>query len=453
MPGSPDPAPLSTASRKTPVDRLREWLFPTQPEYSPSVGRRLWLTIVYILRRWLVVDRCTGLAASLTVETLLSMVPITSVVLFFVRVIDPGFGRKFLEKLFSTLVPEGANADRVTEQVIEIGSRANVDQLGVWGLLVVIVLAYWLFSTLESTANQIWRIKRTRHLVVKFPMFYTIASLAPIVVLYSLAQPVMERLSETVLVNPYVPTTLGLIVLNRFMPNTRVSWRAAVIGGVVSATLFELGKFGFGAYVSRISMDTYESVYGTLAVWPVFLVWVYLSWMIVLLGLEVSFVVHHDTSVRKEGYVPALLREEQLPSATPGRTAARLMLAIADQWARRRESSTVDQLNDRFGIGVARTSLTLDLLEQRRMIVTVEGEQGYIPGMPLDQITVSSILGLFAEDLPTRRDDELGRLFSDLDAEAAGRLGDLTLHDLVMRERESEATSVTQPGADEARST
>ena len=448
MPGSPDPAPLSTASRKTPVDRLREWLFPTQPEFSPSTGRRLWLTIVYILRRWLVVDRCTGLAASLTVETLLSMVPITSVVLFFVRVIDPGFGREFLEKLFSTLVPEGANADRVTEQVIEIGSRANVTSWGSGparghrlGLLAVL--------NPESTANKIQERPRHRGEVSHVLHHRSLA----IVVLYSLAQPVMERLSATVLVNPFVPTTLGLIVLNRFMPNTRVSWKAAFLGGVVSATLFELGKFGFGTYVSRISIDTYESVYGTLAVWPVFLVWVYLSWMIVLLGLEVAFVVHHDSSVRKEGYVPALLREEQLPSATPGRTAARLMLAIADQWARRRESSTVDQLNDRFGIGVGRTSLTLDLLEQRRMIVTVEGERGYIPGMPLDQITVSSILGLFTEDLPTRRDDELGRLFSDLDADAAGRMGDLTLHDLVMRERENEAASVTQEGADEARST
>lgn len=429
------------------LDGVRQWLIPQVPEYSPSPARAAWLSVVYVVRRWLVVDRCTGLAASLTVETLLSMVPITSVILFFVRLIDPDFGRDFLEKLAASLVPEATHASQVTETIIEIGARAKIDQLGGWGLLVVIVLAYWLFATLESTTNQIWRVKRTRHLIVKFPMFYTIASLAPIVVLYSVAQPTLSKVTATVLVNPYLTTALAFILLNKFMPNTRVTWRAAISGGVVSAALFELGKVGFGAYVSRISLSTYESVYGTLAVWPVFLVWVYLSWMLLLLGLEVSFVVHHLNSVRREGYVPLQLRDEQLPPAAPGRTAARLMLAIADHWNRRRRPSSIDQLNDRFGLGVGKTALMVDLLEEHGFLLTIEGGRGVVPSQPLDQIRLQAVLDLFPEDLSASRDDELSRIFRALDDDISKRLDTLTLHDLVTRERAHE--DVTRAAVEE----
>jgi len=428
---------------------FREWLAPTLPEYQPSRARGSWLSFVYVLRRWLRIDRCTGLAASLTVETLLSMVPITSVVLFFVRLIDPAFGRKFLQIVAASLVPDTARADEVTDTIIEVGARANVDQLDGWGLLVVIVLAYWLFATLESTVNEIWRVKRRRRMITKFTMFYTLASLAPIVVLYSFAQPLLSKFTETVLVNPYLTTALALIFLNRFMPNTSVSWRAAIVGGLVSASLFELGKFGFGLYVSRVSMSTYESVYGGLAVWPVFLVWVYVSWMLVLLGLEVSFVVHHSKSVLREGFVPAQLRSEQLPPSTPGRTAARIMLAISDHWYKRRAPSNIELLTDRFGLGIGRTVQLVDFLEDAGLLVSVDGQRGYVPAEPLEHISLRRILGLFDGDLPNVRDDELSSMFASADNKTDEYLGDLTLADLVARTRDQQVSSqaaVEAPG-------
>lgn len=419
---------------------MREWLAPTLPEYSPTPARASWLSFVYVIRRWLRIDRCTGLAATLTVETLLSMVPITSVVLFFVRLIDPAFGRKFLEMVAASLVPDTTRADEVTDTIIEVGARANVDQLDGWGLLVVIVLAYWLFATLESTANEVWRVKRRRRMITKFTMFYTLASLAPIVVLYSFAQPLLNKFTETVFVNPYLTTTLALIFLNRFMPNTSVSWRAAFAGGLVSASLFELGKFGFGLYVSRVSMSTYESVYGGLAVWPVFLVWVYMSWMLVLLGLEVSFVVHHARNVMREGFVPPQLRSEQLPPSTPGRTAARIMLAISDHWYKRRAPSDIELLTDRFGLGIGRTVQMVDFLEDAGLLVSVDGERGYVPAEPLEHISLRRILNLFDRDLPNVRDDELSSIFANADQKNDEHLGDLTLADLVTHDRDDESS-------------
>jgi len=394
----------------------------------------------YIVRRWLFVDRSTGLAASLAVQTLLSIVPIAAVLMVFVRIVDPDFGHRFVTQVAEALIPPGASPDAIADQVISLGENADISNIGVWGFLGVVVLAYWLYSTLEKTANEIWRVKRSRPLVTKFTMFYTLASLAPVLVLYSLAQPILSQVTNTFLVTPFLTTAVGLIVLNRFMPNTQVHWWPAIAGGLLSAVLFEAGKLGFGFYVSRVSMATYQNVYGSAALLPVFVVWSYLSWLIVLLGLETAYVLHHLPTVRRQGYVPPGLREERLPPSSPGRTAARLMLAIADNYARRELGTSPEQLDERFDLGLGRVMDLIDRLEESDMLVAIteDAEPGYVPGRPLEQIQVLEVLDLFNRDVDRSRADVLGDLFHQMDRHRNKKLEGLSFHDLVTRERPHE---------------
>ena len=445
---------LTTKTLRAQLHWLQHWLIPTEPEHDPSPIRRIWLLGVYTVRRWLFTDRCSSLASGLALQTLLSVVPTVGVVLFFIGKLDPSFGTKFITQIAYALGPETTRAGDLADALVSLASGVNIQELGRWGLLVVVVLAFLLFSTLEKTINEIWRVSRSRTLIAKFTMFYTLASLGPIVVFYSLAQPVLARIGSMA-ITPIVTSGLGLVLLNRFLPNQPVRWRAAVIGGLTSAALFEFGKVAFGEYLSLVAIHTYEGIYGSLAILPVFVVWAYLSWMIVLLGSEITFVVHHLSSVAREGYVQPSHRVQRRLLPSPGRTAARLLLAIADNFDRRADPDgpdqsqlgldedgkrkagmTVDALNERFDIGLAPIVAVTDQLEAEGLIVALGNDHGYVPGRPLEQIELGKVIHMFdGGDMKSVRDDALAALFEDLDQTLERKIGSIQFRELVEMER------------------
>jgi YihY family inner membrane protein len=436
------------------LNRVQHWLIPDEPEHQPKPSRRVWLLAVYTIRRWLFTDHCSSLASSLALQTLLSVVPTVGVILFFIGNLDPSFGAQFIEQIAYALGPDMDRADELAQALVSLATGVNIRVLGTWGLLVVVVLAFLLFSTLEKTVNEIWRVSRSRTLIAKFTMFYTLASLGPIVVFYSLAQPVLSRIGSLA-ITPMFTSSIGLILLNRFLPNQTVRWRAAAIGGLLSALLFEFGKVAFGNYLSIVAIHTYEGIYGSLAILPVFVVWAYLSWLIVLLGIEAAFVVHHLSAVAREGYVQPSHRVQRRLLPTPGRTAARLLLAIADSYDRRAETlserrhrsdepgaspfatgMTVEALNERFDIGLAPIVALTDQLEQAGLIVSLGNDNGYVPGRPLEQIELAEVLHMFdGGDMKAARADALASLFEELDDSQRRKIGALDFRVLVDMER------------------
>jgi membrane protein len=438
---------------RTRLARAQAWLFPTEPEHDPTPTRRLWLLIVYTVRRWLFTDHCSALASSLTLQTMLSVVPTVGVVLFFIGKLDPSFGTRFVEQIAYALGPDSERAQVLADGLVSLALGVNIEELGRWGLVVVIVLAFLLFSTLEKTINQLWRVSRSRTLIAKFTMFYTLASLGPIIVFYSLAQPILSRIGALA-ITPLLTSSIGLILLNRYLPNQTVRWRAAVVGGLLSAALFEFGKIAFGRYLSLIAISTYEGIYGSLAILPVFVVWAYLSWMIVLLGTETTFVVHHRGLVAREGYVQPNYRVQRRMLPSPGRTAARLLLAIADNYDRRADLAvadlarddesvpqhaagmTVEALNERFDIGLAPIVALTDQLERAGLIVALGNDHGYIPGRPLQKIELAATIQMFdGGDMQAARADVLANLFEELDEAISRKVGGIDFRELVDMER------------------
>jgi membrane protein len=433
------------------LSRMLAWLWPTRPELHASRGRQTWLLSVYTIRRW-IGDGCPNLASSLALQTLLSIVPLVGVVLFFVRMLDPEVGSQFVIRLANALSPRAGTSQEFTDMVLELGSRVSVSQLGAVGFLAVIVLAYLLFSTLERTFNRIWGVSSRRRTVAKFTTFYALASLFPVLVFYSLAQPVLSDVTHAFLVTPILTTSLGFVLLNRMMPRQRVRWRAALAGGVFSAVAFELTKIGFGEYLSNVAMRTYEGVYGSLAVLPVFVIWTYLSWMVVLLGAELTFAIHNLGAISESGWVQSTDRAKDAPQATPGRGGARIMLAICDNFDRRELGTSVERLHQRYKMRLGDIVALLDALEDRGFIVPVAGSAtGYVPARPLDRIRVADVLHMFDADLRMGRGDALADRFAALDAFAEETIGELTFLDLVRSERTRRAeTSESDRDADDA---
>lgn len=422
-------------------DRIRGQIVPRAPEFDVRRGRRLYLLGAYVSRRFFVEDRCAGMAAALTLHTLLSAVPTIGTALLVVGLMDESSGRRLLSDLFRSLVPEGARANEMAEGVLALAENVTIGNLGAWGFLVTLFVAFVLFQTLERTFNRIWRVTRRRSLLVKFTMFYTLATLGPLLILYSIAQQLIPGISFA-LGLPWLTSAVGLVALNRFLPNTTVSWRGAAMGGLLSAAAIEIAKLGFGFYATRFALATYEGLYGSLAILPILLVWSYLSWMVVLAGAEIAYVVQHRRSIALMGYLNRYLLDRLAIQQPSGRTAARLMLAIADQYARRDAGMREDVLAERFGLGLDVVQESLTRLERAGIVLETDGVgRMWVPGRPLDQIHVVEVIALFDRDHARNpRNDRLGEVWAQLDAAREGVIGSLTYAQLTASSRPPETS-------------
>ena len=437
-PAPPAPDPRGPAERRLRrVHALREHLLPSTPQHQARGARRVWLIATYTLRRWLIEDRGTALAASLALQTLLSVVPVAGLLLTGISLLGDEGANSVFEDIALLLIPDPERAHRITEAILALAHNISVERLGVLGFITALFVASLVFATLEQTVNVIWRINRRRSPVARFTMFYTLATLGPLVIFYSLAQPVFAAIDRISLAfTPLLTTGLALVLLNRFMPATQVRWRPALLGGVASALLFEVGKRGFAAYVSLIA--NYESVYGSLAILPVFTIWTYFSWLLVLLGVELAYVVQHLAVVVHDGYVHPSDRRGLSGDVGSGRVAARIMLAICDHFDRRHSGSTLPQLEARYQIGLARIAGIVERLERAGYLLETNAEEpSYIPARPFDQIRVRDVLDLFeGGDVPgVRRGDPLSDLYHRLDRIGDEVLGDLTYHDIILQAR------------------
>ena len=420
------------------IEHAHRSLVPRSPEVEPTRWRRVWLLTFFVLRRWIIEDRSGGMAALLTIHTLLSTVPTIGVALLIVGLMDPASGTALLEEVFRSLVPETNRADQMASNAMALAARVNVSNLGAWGFLATLAIAFVLFSTLERTFNRIWRVTRRRSVLVKFTMFYTLATLGPALMLYSLAAPYVAGVTRVVGL-PILTTGAALVLLNRYMPHTGVRWGPALVGGLMTAVLLEVGKVGFGYYATRFALSTYEGLYGSLAVFPILIVWSYGSWMVVLLGAEIAFVVQRRRYIALQGYLNRYVRELIDVPTDSGRTAARLLLAVCDRYAQHGEGLSPEVLGERFRLPLDRVGELLGQLVKHGYIVdtdTDDESQRFVPARPLDQIKLIDVLVLFDHEHSQRtRSDRLGRLFEELD-EARLRIIDETSYaELVGRPR------------------
>jgi len=438
-PGPVRPHPVRDVRGR--LRRLPRFLVPRVAQLEVSRAREAWLVLIYAARRWLQVDRSATLASSLALQTVLSIVPFAGLVLTLLGLLGKDQARDFLDRIAGILIPDPSRAISITESIYELARNVTLQNLGIVGFLGSLGGASLLFLTLESTVNDIWRVKFRRSAVAKFTMFYTLATLAPLVIFFSLGRPFVASITEQGGFSflPLLSTSSAFILLNKLMPATRVSWRASLLGGIAGAALFELGKRGFALFLANIT--TYEGTYGALAALPVFCVWAYVSWLIVLFSIELTCVVQLLPLVRREGYVPPDLREDADEGVGAARLACRLVLAVCDYYDRCGAGLSARTLGARFQVDAPRLSSVVNRLEQAGILLHVETpEAAYLPGRPLDQLTVYEIMRLFASrDIDASRDDHLTTLFGRLDGSMREIFAHVSFQHLIHEERRRRA--------------
>lgn len=236
----------------------------------------------------------------MTYTTLLSLVPLSTVI-FSVFAAFPMFDSvagQIQSFVFENFVP--TSSDAIQHYLEEFSSKTS--KLTAIGIAFLIVSALLMMNTIEGAMNDIWHVKSSRKPIPKFMVYWAMLTLGPILIGASIAftsyltsLPLISGLIPKLLVLlPFLASTLACTLLYAVVPNTYVPLRHAFIGAVVAAALFEIAKKGFALYIT--AFPTYEMIYGALATIPIFLIWLYLSWMVVMLGAEISFCLFHRQS-------------------------------------------------------------------------------------------------------------------------------------------------------------
>jgi membrane protein len=315
----------------------------------------------FVLRRWSE-DRCPQIAGSLTYTTLLALVPIFAIAVailssapFFENVMN-----QFKVFLLLNLLPEIAGT--IITVYMEQFAR-NAARLTTIGIGVLFVMAIALMFTIDKSLNAIWRVGHARPYWISALGYGVLLVLAPLLIGLSMSLTTyLVTLSiryasvpeaESVLIR-FIPAAMSagaFFLLYRIVPHRKVPWRHAAVGGVVAAVLFEIAKEIFAYYVRHA--PGYNIVYGTFALVPIFMLWVYLSWLMVLFGAELTACLEYWAGARWKRTLTTQARFAE--AVAIGR---RLVEA-------RNEPISVDQLRVDTGIALGDLEAAIERLSER----------------------------------------------------------------------------------------
>ncbi|MBB6241745.1 YihY family inner membrane protein [Rhodanobacter sp. MP1X3] len=244
-------------------------------------------------------DKCFETAGALSYTTLVSLVPLTVAVfaMFSAFPVFEGARATLVDFVFDNFVPA---AGETVQNAIQ-GFASNASKLTGISILVMLFSALSMMISIEDRLNQIWRVHRARAWGSRLLLYWAALTLGPILIVggiavtsYVTALPLLQGAATQMTgighsllsVLPFLVTFLTLWLLYAVVPNCKVSRRDALIGATLGAILFEIVRWGFTMFVRHA--QTYQQIYGALAAIPIFLLWIYLSWVIVILSASIA---------------------------------------------------------------------------------------------------------------------------------------------------------------------
>jgi YihY family inner membrane protein len=384
--------------------------------------RRRWPAVVgrtiFQLARQLYDDDCLGAAAALAYTTLLALVPLLAVVFAVLRAFTTSeeVSGQIREWLSSSLL--AASVSEVADRIYEFLERARSGAVGLVGFVFLLVTAVSLFLSIESAFNRIWRVTHTRPFHRRVITFYAVITLSPALVglaIFATAslQAGLDRVPFGVGVSarvlPWLLEATALTLVYRLMPHARVRWLPAFVAGVVAAVVFDITKWGFNNYVATIYAGSVRAaIYGSFALVPMFFFWIYVAWIIVLGGVELTFIVQNWKLLNDERVVRRhrqLHGERRMPS---GYMTARVFLEVADCFRKHGGGVSLEDVARKLEVSIAELQPVVKLLTDAQLLVIVEDASEaleVIPGRALTRVTLGEVYAL-----PSRRGYQPGQL-------------------------------------------
>ncbi|MEO6824128.1 MAG: YihY family inner membrane protein [Nitrosospira sp.] len=350
--------------------------------------------IRYVLARFLQ-HNCTEVAASLTFTTLLSLVPLIAIALSVVAAF-PAFteySAQIKSFVLTTMVPDAAN------KVIAVYVQQFADnavQLTAIGTAFLGVTALALMLTIDKSLNAIWRVTRLRPLLHRLLIYWATLTIGPLFIGASLSltswlmsismgltQDIPGINGALLQLAPLILTSVAFSIPYLIVPNRKVIWRHAIAGGVAAAMGFEVMKRGFAVYITHF--PTYQAVYGAFATIPIFLLWIYLSWLMVLLGAVIAASLsswcflkwQQDTTAQGKQFIDAL----------------RLLQALGEAF-KNGKVETYSTLHKQLMLSFEEMEWILDLMSRANLVRQVK-TGGWVQILDPGNVTVADIYRLF----------------------------------------------------------
>ncbi len=367
-------------------------------------------------------------SSALTFMTLFSLVPFLALGFSIAK----GLGlQNFLDEDFFSSLAVGQRD--LARWIMSYVAGTNVAALGTIGLVILLWTVAIMLHSIERTFNHIWGVTESRALHRKFADYVAVLLFAPLLVVASTTltaslastalvqrfledEVVSEAWNLTVRLLPVVTIWTALTFIYAFVPNTRVRFRAALVGGVVAGTIWHLAQQLYIHF--QVGVANFNALYGTFASLPIFLVWLRVSWIIVLLGGEIAYAVQHEKS-----YHPPVARAE-VSIAARERAALEFVSRIAKQFAEGRAPLNAGDLA--AGIDLPRDTafeILETLVKSGLLARSVAPREALLPARDLSRMPVGDVLlayrhqgaGVFADAGHTPFDERLTMLHRRLE--------------------------------------
>lgn len=382
------------------LQKTESWLWKQDDESRRPSVRFSWhlARILFAVVRDVMNGHITLHAMSLVYTTLLSIVPMLALSFSVLK----GLGaHNELEPLLRNLVqPLGSQGEDIVTNVLGFVDNMKVGVLGSLGLGFLVFTVISLVQKVERSFNEIWRVSQIRPIGQRFSNYLSVIIVGPVLVVSAIGSTATlvgsDMVKELLLIQPlgwvysalsslmpYLMIILLFTFVYIFIPNTRVKFRHALLGGIIGGAAWQSAIFGFTRFVVN---SNYEAIYSGFAVGILLLIWIYVAWLILLMGSSVAFYSQHAGQITRERVVEPCARLDEM-------AALEIVYRVARQFDSVGGGLEVHELESELGVGPEAAERVIERLTLGNILsfAGVEGDK-LCPAQSLDRIALADVL-------------------------------------------------------------
>ncbi|GBE06257.1 hypothetical protein BMS3Abin10_01902 [bacterium BMS3Abin10] len=359
------------------------------------------LRLLYVAAREFTEGQLNLRAMGLVYTVLLSIVPVLAISLSVLKAF--GVHNEVVEPfLLKFLAPLGVRGEEITVQIIGFVENIDIGVLGFIGLALLIYTVISVIQKIERAFNSIWRIRKTRGFARRFSDYISVIIIGPVLVFAALVLTASIRSNALVQMLlsvepfgtlfyysakflPYILVCAAFTFFYVFIPNTKVKFSSALTGGIIAGVLWETAGWAFASFV--VSSTKYTVIYSGFAILIMFMIWLYLSWLILLVGAQISFYQQYPQ------FLTATKDVFRLSNKLRERLVFSVMFLIGENYYYNKKPWTLESIVDHLGLPMEPVQDVIALLEKNKLILeTGDDPPAFLPSRDIETIKLSELL-------------------------------------------------------------